>query len=115
MIFTFALIGRTFVLVLRHSSVPFGRGWVAKVRGRGGGGGDQSRITLNFVNIFLAKCVKLILQGLHLSMDVLLKLFCMQHFLRVVVCQLLILLVVLRVLLDILEVCENQRHQTSRN
>ena len=113
MIFTFALIGRTFVLVLRHSSVPLGRGWVAKVRG---GGGERRPITyhLEFCEHFLAKCIKLILQGLHLSMDVLLKFFCMQHFLRVVVCQLLILLVVL-VLLDILEVCENQRHQTSRN
>ena len=42
MTFTFALIGRTFVLVLRHSSVPLGLGWVAKVRGGGGGRGEET-------------------------------------------------------------------------
>ena len=61
MIFTLALIGRTFVLVLRHSSVPLGRGWVAKVRGGGGGGGGGGRrpITyhLEFCEHFLAKYV----------------------------------------------------------
>ena len=45
MIFTFALIGRTFVLVLRHSSVPFGRGGVAKVRGRGGGEEETNHVS----------------------------------------------------------------------